>query len=1437
MAYMDDDLGDLLDDIDLEDDVEAPQTLQPDGGDAVVTQDSMADLLSQLDDDEAKPSKKAVPVVSVTKKETKAPAHHAADSSLGGLMDDLDGLDGLESEDGSIDKTTPRAAGGGLLSVDGPAGGTGARKTERDDEREMSLPSMSAGGLSFRMSADDLGDLFEDGDLDDEEVGVVQDAVDEGVMKLLHRDFRDAKTFEKNEELRKMSKTLKGWSASKLESKIIKVSDAISIVNRTEMYDTKIGAEWEDEDKQERYRLTPVEELSTIQRIPRKYFNEKGGGTGGGGTAQEVGHASSIDNEELGHSPSLLDSGGLGVIGSGIGSGIGAVSTVGKFGVGVGIGGLKMAGKLGKGAVGGLGLIQEVAKDSEIVCAGCGNPCEFKRKNRHKDHYVAYRCEATLREYLFHDKMCVNLRVIKEAIRRYVFIQSQSRSSIRMQQKTEAAFVSIDKDANMHRNKHEKPLHFTTPINDTADYKEPIPQLTMMAMVEEKKQADETGIEDDVGIGSRLTVHAQLSGKVSSPYFRRYRTHVAKILERLSARAVRSDEVSADVGNLRMKAYSERFGSLPAELMFCDLNEYGVPIFEFVSDALKSKYRRELWDILRFISLELGTVQVLEVLQSPRHTHLLTKHMLQDYDELAKCIIEGSRFPIAASLRLSAFMYERAEMDLSNQDDFREIAMNYLDIGKKMLKEIESDHLFTILLQMPTDINHDSIIDIALKYNLIFFLEDPRIVRVFGSVWSGGIEILRPEKTLQDLDLNLDEFYQVLRKEPGRFYFSARGKFYVSSSLYWFYLLLFSYITYQLIFSYTVIVSPLEGGLWVCSFGYVMAEVIEFFDDPGEYFSTFTNYFDILISSCWMILFVLRFVYQPDDQLKYDSNGELDEVKTRNQLTSEIYMAAWSGLCVLLWSRVVSLFQISRGPGPLIRMILNMFTDIVNFGLICSLFLIGFTFATYFIIAKDLIDEPDVELGTLSSVGLYTFQTLLGQQGWEKMNSVPDMFDATRSNMAISLVLLFSVIGSILLLNLLIAMMASTYENVKEKSNSELNKQRIEKTYELDRSRNVIPPPLNVIAFIFYGYWASFELMAWVLTFGHKQFNEEFMCPLNKGRTQYRVGDAVKFKHLKRDADTGEESVQELSGVVTLRQSVKERMTALSVALGSSDAMAETWTLKVFDITTGESYRITDEQIVSVKKPLFKTRSNRIPNHNFDSRFCKFCRWNLTDGDRMTIEYYLHLFEERGDHIDPDDQKYMIDLLASADQFGLDYVKLCELCPNCYRPFLVDDRGNPDAVDKMLFMLEVISYIVFMMFVWWLLVIVLWVPANISKLSTYLSTVASLGVDSSEDKVRRSAMFRTETNDVYRAKVREASKEEEDQEQVVKRIDRSVDKLQKTLLSKPKVRDDELAGPSELDQDEFETAVLNMRREINNRFAEIKNLLKSIEESANTSRF
>ena len=882
----------------------------------------------------------------------------------------------------------------------------------------------------------------------------------------------------------------------------------------------------------------------------------------------------------------------------------------------------------------------------------------------------------------------------------------------------------------------------------------------------------------------------------------------------------------------------------------------GIPVWEFIADALKSKQRVSLWKILRFLALEMSTNQVLDLLK--RHTHLLSKHMLREYDEVCKSTMEGSKHPIATALRLSAFMYERAAIDLSNSEDYKEVGEQYGTIARRLLQGIESDHLFAMLLQMPTDLDDLCIIEIALKYNLTSFLEDPRIVRVFNVVWFGALDFLDPKFNFGNSELTLPEVYGRLLSNPGKFYFSPIGKFYSRSVLYLVFLFLFTYVTYQQVYYYedTALLQWYEYVFWPCTMGYVLHEVVEMVDDPKDYFGSTANFFDIWICTSWLVLAFFRFYLSQDPDLEFSSSGQIFEAGTRNLPTTQLYIFLWAMQCLLLWGRLSSLIKTTRSMGPLMRMVVNMLGDIGNFALIASVFIIGVTFAVYYIVGDDL--EDAVGLGGqgitgFQSVGMFIFRTLIGDPEWDNLASQQlstdagqtlTVFSAFRSNLAIGYIGLFSIFGTILLLNLLIAMMAESYETVKSRSKRELNKQRIDKTWDLDRTRAVIPPPVNLCAYLIYVYFFAFETIVWLLTFGHRQFNEDYFNPLNKKPKHYRVGDKVKF----------EKGGQKMKAKVVHRTPIVERTKYInetwadrrkSTMPNGNNNGNMVWDLQVRHAR--KTYDLRDSDIIKVKKSLYKRRKTRIPTADKENEYCRFCRFNIS-GETMSLDYYFHLFEQNSVHVDPEDKVFMVELLESHNRpYNLPNPKLCELCPNCYRPFFIGRDGTRDVLDRKLLIFEVSSYLAFRWVVWPIMVILMFFPANVAKIIQLSKKILllSLGGEEEDEGAELEAQKNSienyvEQNDDYRGRVERQSKQELDVNRLVKRIDLKVLSLEREILHSKEdefdftnIQEDEEEDKNEQEPDEnlifradeYNKRVDRIQREMNQRFDEMKKLL------------
>lgn len=739
-------------------------------------------------------------------------------------------------------------------------------------------------------------------------------------MQLLHPDYykEELKHVRRGQLVRHTPKIKElKMGVKQIDKEIVDVADAMSKIEKVAMYDqdwyTKAtvkkrgkGGKMGDEKQKERY-LMKEEELSTLEMVPASFF---------GGKDKQLMYPD--DGDELGrdHGPS---SAGLDYLRNNTQS----------------MGG-DMADRMG-GFVKGLGNNKQ---GSRVVCGACGLPLKFKAKKRHQYSYMGFKCATTRREWIFHDYLCVKLRKIKEAIRHYVFEQEKEEHNINTDDPNAVinALINIETSSSQKAHKTHRPIKRTTPKKGDHNYNTDVQSdhedshsSKMRESIEysmtnlsgddndytDEEDRDRYGgnLDDDDDIKDKGKKKKKKRGKkkrtmreknfnklgfiiddnVKIPshlHFRRYRTHVKRILDR-------TDQDQRKYGK-SIKTYTERFNELPEILLYCDLNEFGVALFQFISDCLKSKMRKSLWHILEWLALEMPTNEILQLLK--KHTHLLSKHELSNYDAVCKATMEGSKFPIACALRLSAFMYKRADVDLSNREAFRQKGKQYVEVARKLLKEIESDHLFAMLLMIPTDIGHSNVIEIALNYDLKDFLEDPRIVRVFNCIWFHGYDFLEPESSFAEPEIKVDTVFDKLFYTPGRFFFSAFGKFVISSILYLGYLALFSYVTYLRIYDYTDIEDNyIEIVLWVCSAGYVVYEVLEFVDSPKEYFSSFTNYWDVLISINWIILFYLRFVRTPDFQ--YGVDGTLDETAQRNTLATEIYMGVWSVQCVILWTR------------------------------------------------------------------------------------------------------------------------------------------------------------------------------------------------------------------------------------------------------------------------------------------------------------------------------------------------------------------------------------------------------------------------------------------------------------------------------------------------------------------------------------------------------
>merc|ERR1712129_584704 len=185
------------------------------------------------------------------------------------------------------------------------------------------------------------------------------------------------------------------------------------------------------------------------------------------------------------------------------------------------------------------------------------------------------------------------------------------------------------------------------------------------------------------------------------------------------------------------------------------------------------------------------------------------------------------------------------------------------------------------------------------------------------------------------------------------------------------------------------------------------------------------------------------------------------------------------------------------------------------------------------------------------------------------------------------------------------------------------------------------------------------------------------------------------------------------------------------------------------------------------------------------------------------------------------------------DESGIPTPLLCHLCPNCHRPFKVLAKGGPDTLDRLMYILEIVSYGVFWWTLRWGMMIALCIPAGIVKVVipsmkwVVGKVVGLLSGDKSSDRASKSIMNTSEENDDYRLKVRQVSKSEEKQEEKIRRIDTSVDRLKETLLGEWDNDENFEEEMEERRQERFEEQIQKMETDLAKKFAKIESLLRS----------
>jgi len=368
-----------------------------------------------------------------------------------------------------------------------------------------------------------------------------------------------------------------------------------------------------------------------------------------------------------------------------------------------------------------------------------------------------------------------------------------------------------------------------------------------------------------------------------------------------------------------------------------------------VTKFLKKHHYEVLFGILHVIVFKLrDTPKSLEMYKT-----LIDLSRLEgkSYDMLGQCIVECSRYPMTSALLLADWFGECADIRLSMVEEFEDMQKRYTDAALALLHDLESDHLATMMLHVPTDFGRKiTALSVAIETENIDFVSDSRVVRIMGAIWSNH-ELMNPSKQYKS---QIPSSFSIMNKSPYQFYRLPIGKFNVQVFLYLFYAICFSALTIMRP-SLWAEIGPIEWMFWFSNLGFVIQEITECLQSGwAMYLLDWSNYLDMVMVGNFVALMIIRYT-AADCTLDLDPEDPECWAYTENTLFV-FYRMFWSINAVFVWVRCTYFLAMHPTLGPLIKMMVKMMDDLFNFFMVIIFFFIGFVFSFNYYVGH-LMDE------------------------------------------------------------------------------------------------------------------------------------------------------------------------------------------------------------------------------------------------------------------------------------------------------------------------------------------------------------------------------------------------------------------------------------------------------------------------------------------------
>ena len=438
-------------------------------------------------------------------------------------------------------------------------------------------------------------------------------------------------------------------------------------------------------------------------------------------------------------------------------------------------------------------------------------------------------------------------------------------------------------------------------------------------------------------------------------------------------------------------------------------------------------------------------------------------------NRVCKAVAEGSQYPIAVCLKICHFTKIVAKKSIAYIHEYETLHKYYTSIAIDILNHINSDHAALIALECATDLEPKSepdldCLQIAIRTENGTFIRNKRVLAILNGIWesSGFLEGHLAKYDEKFVVYDKVNFFCLLRDHYRSVPAMAVGKHIIQVTLFIIEVALITFFAIRRL-GLTSTFEYYEVLLWAFGLSAAAETVYNTIDSDRLFEMNISDMSSLILGICFGILAGMRFYYLiKPPSIATQQTSSYDDV----DLTFDTIYAV-TVICAFL--RLSTLFSMSKRFGTLLLIVKRMMRDIENFGVLWILFICGFVFAEYFYISEQIgfsFSDSLIEIFVVSTGG---------DSNFEKYSSTSTV-SRHRAAMAQIFLVLLIIFGALLLINLFIAMMAKTFEELSDRANTSwsLNFGRFIIAY--DRKNDILPPPFNLVVYIIALIWYIFEI-------------------------------------------------------------------------------------------------------------------------------------------------------------------------------------------------------------------------------------------------------------------------------------------------------------------------------------------------------------------------